>query len=51
MKKIRAWIIMGAACMAVILSLPEDYGAVMSYAVFVEPDSGVSVCGTDGRVG
>ena len=32
MKKIRAWIIMGAACMAVILSLPEDYGAVMSYA-------------------
>lgn len=23
---------MGAACMAVILSLPEDYGAVMSYA-------------------
>ena len=32
MKKIRAWIIMGAACIAVILLMPEDYGAVMSYA-------------------
>ena len=57
MKKIRAWIIMGAACMAVILSLPEDYGAVMSYAgaglmrFCVNLIPCVPVCGTDGRVG